>query len=316
MPVVSPPVELLACPRCKSDLLVRAGGIACADVRCEFHSNVFPEIDNRPVLVDFDQSILDKRQTLSSEGASPLIARKGYRSKLKAFIDRLQRARRYDCFDVGRFLSAAKELKEKPTILVIGGGAVRGDAKMIYDDPTVHLVGTDIYLTPHVSLIADGHQLPFRSSTIDAVWIQAVLEHVIEPAKVVEEIHRVLVPNGLVYAETPFMQQVHEGAWDFTRFSLSGHRWLFRQFSEVSSGVVAGPATTLIWAIRYFASSLTGSHRFGYRVGLFFFWLKYFESIAKPKMAIDGASCVYFFGRRSERALHVKEMVSYYKGGV
>src|SRR5207237_664581 len=34
-------------------------------------------------------------------------------------------------------------------------------------------------------------------------------------------------PLVLVLGDTPFMQQVHEGAYDFTRFALSGHRWLF-----------------------------------------------------------------------------------------
>jgi ubiquinone/menaquinone biosynthesis C-methylase UbiE len=69
--------------------------------------------------------------------------------------------------------------------------------------------------------VADGHQLPIADGSVDGVWIQAVLEHVLDPSIVVQEIHRVLTPGGVVYAETPFMQPVHEGAYDFTRFSLS-----------------------------------------------------------------------------------------------
>ena len=74
----------------------------------------------------------------------------------------------------------------------------------------------------------------------DAVICQAVLEHVLEPASAVSEIHRVLRRDGLVYAETPFMQQVHERAYDFSRFTQSGHRWLFRRFSEISAGPIGG----------------------------------------------------------------------------
>ena len=81
------------------------------------------------------------------------------------------------------------------------------------------LVAFDIYPSDSVQFVADAHRLPLpddpRSST---VVVQAVLEHVIDPSKVVEEIHRVLVEDGVVYAETPFMQQVHEGPYDFTRF--------------------------------------------------------------------------------------------------
>ena len=47
------------------------------------------------------------------------------------------------------------------------------------------------------------------------------------------------VSDGVVYAETPFLQAVHEGPWDFTRFTESGHRWLFRAFERLDSGVVA-----------------------------------------------------------------------------
>ncbi len=52
-----------------------------------------------------------------------------------------------------------------------------------------------------------------------------------------KEIHRVLKDDGIVYADTPFMQQVHEGAYDFTRFTLSGHRWLFKNFALLDSTV-------------------------------------------------------------------------------
>ena len=73
----------------------------------------------------------------------------------------------------------------------------------------------------------------------DAVVVQAVLEHVLDPQVVVDEINRVLKPGGLVYAETPFMQQVHAGRYDFSRYSDAGHRWLFRQFEEVDRGLSA-----------------------------------------------------------------------------
>ena len=67
-----------------------------------------------------------------------------------------------------------------------------------------------------------------------------MLEHVLDPAQVVAEIHRVLGKDGVVFANTPFMQQVHEGAYDFTRFTLSGHRWLFRNFDLLEAGTSAG----------------------------------------------------------------------------
>ena len=49
-----------------------------------------------------------------------------------------------------------------------------------------------------------------------------------------------LKDDGLVYAETPFLQQVHGGPYDFTRFTHLGHRRLFRKFIELESGATAG----------------------------------------------------------------------------
>ena len=108
-----------------------------------------------------------------------------------------------------------------------------------------------MFSSPHTRLVADAHKLPFVDQSFDGVWIQAVLEHVLEPIDVVSEIHRVLRDDGLVYAETPFMQQVHERAYDFTRFTQSGHRWLFRSFTEISAGPVTGGGVALLWSIRY-----------------------------------------------------------------
>ena len=94
--------------------------------------------------------------------------------------------------------------------------------------------------------------MPFKNNSFDAIWIQAVLEHTLDPKKVVEEIHRVLKGGGLVYAETPFMQQVHEGAYDISRFTVVGHRYLFKNFKSIRHGGIDGVGTVLTWSVYYF----------------------------------------------------------------
>ncbi len=86
----------------------------------------------------------------------------------------------------------------------------------------MRIAAFDIYYSANVQFIADAHSILLRDASVDAVVIQAVLEHVLDPQQVVDEIWRVLKPSGLVYAETPFLQHVHEGAYDFTRFTESG----------------------------------------------------------------------------------------------
>jgi SAM-dependent methyltransferase len=153
-----------------------------------------------------------------------------------------------------------------------------------------------------------------KDASVDAVWIQAVLEHVLEPAAVAAEIHRVLHHAGLVYAETPFMQQVHERAYDFTRFTRSGHRWLFKHFSEIDAGAVTGAGVSLLWSIRYFSRTLGAGDKFSRIVTLPFFWLRFFDRFGRSRARADAAAGVYFLGRRAEQPISPRSMPDYYDG--
>ncbi|MBV8848299.1 MAG: class I SAM-dependent methyltransferase [Methylobacteriaceae bacterium] len=213
-----------------------------------------------------------------------------------------------------RFLAAIREVKPNPRVLIVGGGLEGSGTEALYQAHDLNVVGTDIYAARQVAIIADGHHLPFADGAFEGVWIQAVLEHVLEPGEVVAEIHRVLGANGIVYAETPFMQQVHERAYDFTRFSRSGHRWLFRQFEEIAAGEIGGPGQSLVWSLRYFFRALTKSDRAGTLLALPFFWLRYFDRWADSRYAGDAANAVYFLGRRAEKPLAPYDMIAYYPG--
>jgi SAM-dependent methyltransferase len=205
-------------------------------------------------------------------------------------------------------------LPRDAVVLVVGGGTVGNGTEALYADPGLRLIAFDILPTEVVQVVADGHRIPLLSGSVDAVVVQAVLEHVLDPAQVVAEIHRVLRPGGLVYAETPFMQQVHAGRYDFTRFSDSGHRWLFRRFSEVERGVVAGPGTALTWSIDHLVRALCRSRTAGQLARLVFFWLRFADRFADARYAADGASALYFLGRRAERSLTPAEVLAGYTG--
>jgi len=144
---------------------------------------------------------------------------------------------------------------------------------------------------------------------------------VTDPYKCVEEIHRVLKPQGLVYAETPFMQQVHLGRYDFTRFTHLGHRRLFRRFEEIHSGAMCGPGMALAWAYRYFLLSFARSKLLRAFLTVFSsltaFYFKYFDHflINKPG-ALDAASGYYFIGERSDRILSDRELIRLYRGAM
>lgn len=52
-------------------------------------------------------------------------------------------------------------------------------------------------------LMADAERLPFSASSFDAVIATAIIEHVPHPDKFVDEIRRVLKPNGVCVITTP-----------------------------------------------------------------------------------------------------------------
>ena len=184
----------------------------------------------------------------------------------------------------------------------------------LYADQQVRLIGTDVYASVNTRLVADGHALPFRDGVFDAVLIQAVLEHVLEPQRVADEIHRVLQADGLVYADTPFMQQVHEAAYDFTRFTRSGHRWLFRRFTEIEAGSVGGAGAALLWSIRYYVRALGAGNQLATLATMPFIWLRLLERFARPRPNADAASGHYFLGQRADtQTLRETDMVAYYE---
>ena len=221
-----------------------------------------------------------------------------------------------------KFVQLLLEQSETPRVLVIGGKSVgEGFDRVLSHVPPIEIVETDVVFGPRTTLICDGHDLPFQDAIFDGIVIQAVLEHVVDPYRCVEEIYRVLRHAGLVYAETPFIQQVHEGRFDFTRFTHLGHRRLFRHFEEVESGAACGTGMALAWSYKYFLLSLSDSHLLRNLLDTFAkitsFYLKYFDSLTPDKAgSFDAASAYYFLGRKSDVVLSDRELIRLYRGGI
>jgi SAM-dependent methyltransferase len=304
-------IDILCCPRCRSEL--RNGPqLACTNPQCPYGGG-FPAAGGQPILIDFDASIFTREEFLQRGGDSVLNRDnegKGLKARIRGFLNGKNRA---PVKFAALILQEVRKLSARPRLLVIGGGAKGSGTEALYAAADVELIGTDVYASPFTVAIADAHRLPFRDGSFDGVWIQAVLEHVLEPWTVAEEIHRVLKPGGLVFAETPFMQQVHERAYDFTRFTLSGHRWLFRKFTVIEAGTSIGAGTALTWSIEHFLWALIGSRKAAVLLSLPFFFLRFSDRVGSRRAHADSASGVHFFGRRSETSVTPREMVPFYE---
>jgi SAM-dependent methyltransferase len=301
----------LRCPECHGGGLGRAGD----PVACPHCGTRFPLHGPAPVLLRRD---------------NPLFPRESYRDarpraqgRPRFRLDRLlpspslavHEDRNLEAFALAVGSTAA------PQVLVVGAGRQRHGVEARLARRHLALTFCDVDVGADVDLFCDVHELPFVDTSFDGVIATAVLEHVLYPERAVAELHRVLHDGGIIYTEVPFLQQVHEGAYDFTRYTLSGHRRLLNGFEELSSGLMAGPGTALAWTIEHFALSFSRGRlssaglRIAARLG--FFWVKYFDLwLRDSPQAMDAASATYFLGRkRADGTTPDQDIVARYVGG-
>jgi SAM-dependent methyltransferase len=135
----------------------------------------------------------------------------------------------------GRFESLVEEAwthaldgARLPMILDLGSGG-RSQPGIQSMDYTAH---------PSNSLQGDCLNLPFKDSSVDLILSQAVLEHVTEPQRAVDEMRRVLRPGGILYTEVAFMQPVHMNPHHYFNVTPNGLRWLLRDWEILEEGIV------------------------------------------------------------------------------
>ena len=309
--------ELLRCPICRARVNVTSEQITCASSECGAH---FPMVNGVPVLLNEESSVFSINGVVSQQSTTFGPRKRGIKETLTRLIPsiskNLKAGQNYE-----RLAGLLLGQSAAPRVLTVGGGILgQGMESLPLNDP-VELVETDVSFGPRTMMICDAHDIPFEDESFDGVIAQAVLEHVADPYRCAEEIHRVLKKQGLVYAETPFMQPVHMGRYDFTRFTHLGHRRLFRGFEEIDSGAVCGPGMALAWSYQYFLLSFTESKTLRALVRIFAsltsFYLKYFDHYLIDKAgALDAAAGYYFMGRKGNRILSDRELIELYEGAI
>ena len=305
-------LDNLVCPACKNELVRHHDKFGCSNECCihSQHDYFFVCMDNIPILISEHEC----DTVFSSSQTKPMVVRSGNRGVFRWLKRHIVGESSVTKKNIAHFIRVLLKGGKKPRVLVIGSGEIGSGTAELYS-PEIELVGTDIYLSPNVNFVSDAHYLPFKNNSFDGVVIQAVLEHVVNPQLVVSEIYRVLIDDGVVYAETPFMQQVHEGAYDFTRYTVLGHRYLFKNFDRLDAGGLDGAGVVLAWSLRSFIHAVTRSRLLA---KLIFVPLRYFlalaEKIADPKSLHDGNSGSYFLGKKSEKTMTHKELIKEYRG--
>jgi SAM-dependent methyltransferase len=215
----------------------------------------------------------------------------------------------------GTFVDLVRDQRAtvRPRVLVVGGATVGDGCAELIDAPDVDVISFDVYATPDTTFVADAHRIPLSDCSVDGAWIQAVLEHVYRPGDVVAELARVLRPAGLLYAETPFLQPVHEGAFDYVRFTRSGHRMLFARFDEIASGSLGGPAAVVHLGLRGLVGGVSRSQTLARLAYVLTHPLVLLDRLVPPAWRSDFATGSFFLGRLRDDASPTFDAISEYR---
>lgn len=103
-------------------------------------------------------------------------------------------------------------------------------------------------------IVATAYEIPEPDASYDCVLSTAVLEHLEEPRRALEEAFRVLRPGGYGIYTTPLFWHLHEEPRDFFRYTRYGLDHLFREagFEVVEIAALSGFWTTFGTELAYY----------------------------------------------------------------
>jgi SAM-dependent methyltransferase len=305
----------LRCPGCLDKLVEVTNLLSCQNASCRKH---YPIVNGIPILINEEMSVFNIQDFLDNKETTFNLSGSTLENIVKKIVPSISNNIKAKA-NYKKLVPLLLGQNPHPKVLVIGGSILGEGIEHLLSEPKLTLIESDVTFGPRTQIIFDAHNIPFPDEFLDCVIIQAVLEHVVDPQRCVKEVHRVLSKNAIVYAETPFMQQVHMGKYDFQRFTHLGHRRLFREFNEIESGAVCGPGMALAWAYSHFIFSFFTSKRLRKLLIPFtrftsFFW-KYFDYflINKPG-SLDAASGYFFMGKKSQIPLDDRDLLKLYRG--
>ncbi|NCC61139.1 MAG: methyltransferase domain-containing protein [Verrucomicrobiae bacterium] len=303
--------EGVVCPRCHSLLDMTSTTVwHCTGSDCR---QSYPLVDGIPILINEENSVFRIEDLRAHKETYFSKCKTKTRYLPRPTLPEVKVSRRNFIYFQDLLLNSC----EAPRVLVLGASIIGAGLDAILFSKKIRYVETDISFGPRTRMIADAHSIPFIDASFDGVIAQAVLEHVADPYQCVNEIYRVLKSQGKIYADTPFLQQVHGGAYDFTRFTYRGHRRLFRHFKELKSGASLGPGAALAWAWQHFMDNLTHVPPFRKILNAIAkstsFWIKYLDPylLTRPG-SYDAASSFYFIGEKSDTVLSDYDLVHHY----
>ena len=98
--------------------------------------------------------------------------------------------------------------------------------------PGKEYIGCDVQEGHGVDRVEDIHALSFPDASVGTVIAMDTLEHVADPLRALEQIHRVLKPGGVVIMSSVMFFPIHAHPWDYWRFTPEGFALLLAPFES------------------------------------------------------------------------------------
>jgi len=134
----------------------------------------------------------------------------------------------------------AKSLELRARVLDAGAG--EGNYKHHFDHQRYCgldlAIGDAAWNYSRLDVVGDLMNLPFRDGTFDASLNVVTLEHVPEPARVVEELARTLAPGGRLLLIAPHEWEEHQQPHDYFRYTRFGLNYLLTRAGLVEISIV------------------------------------------------------------------------------
>jgi len=106
-------------------------------------------------------------------------------------------------------------------VLDLGGTKIRKRGQFDIDRYKLQVLYANLLPNNNPDVQCDAAYIPFKTNCFDAVICSEVLEYVINPLQVLDEIFRVLRPGGILLLCIPFLYRIRGHPYDYGRYTNS-----------------------------------------------------------------------------------------------
>ncbi|MEM3373795.1 MAG: methyltransferase domain-containing protein [Candidatus Woesearchaeota archaeon] len=143
------------------------------------------------------------------------------------------------------YSSLSREIKNiapscKGKLLDVGAGPA--PYKKIFTKYVKEYITLDFFESPNckVDIISSAYSIPFPDNSFDVVLCTQVLEHLEYPQQAINEMRRVLKPNGILILTTHMAMVLHSEPYDYFRYTKYGLAFLLKEFKKVKIKEIGG----------------------------------------------------------------------------